>query len=205
MCFSGTAIRHEFVTGLYLQTVRGSQGVDSDVQVGLGVLFNISGEYDKAVDCFSAALQARPTVRASPTLILYDFFSFSLSSSFFLFLFSWCRQDYILWNRLGATLANGGRSEEAIDAYYKALNLKPSFVRARYNLGVSCINIGCYKEAAEHFLGALSLHGETTHRKNVSSSLWDTLRRTFLMMERRDLFEKAQANTLELFRGEFEF
>ena len=95
---SGATVRHEFVTGLYLQTVRSSQGVDSDVQVGLGVLFNISGEYDKAVDSFSAALQARPTVKKH-TLDLINLFIFPES------IFS--SQDYVLWNRLGATLANG--------------------------------------------------------------------------------------------------
>lgn len=90
-----------------------------------------------------------------------------------------------MWNRLGATLANSGRSEEAIDAYHKALELHPSFVRARYNLGVSCINIGCYKEAAEHILTGLSMHkrqGGSEEGVNVSNNLWEMLRKTFVMM-----------------------
>lgn len=89
-----------------------------------------------------------------------------------------------MWNRLGATLANSGRPEDAIEAYHKALEYKPTFVRARFNLGVSCLNIGCYKEAAEHLLGALSMHQieKSGSMKNVSTSLRDTLHRTFQMM-----------------------
>ena len=119
----------------------------------------------------------------------------------------------MLWNRLGATLANSGRSEEAIGAYHQALSIKPSFVRGRYNLGVSCINIGCYREAAEHLLGALSMHqveaaseNGAQEIRNVSSNLWETLRRTFIMMERRDLADKAQIGTdVNIFRNEFDF
>ncbi|CAG8795626.1 463_t:CDS:2, partial [Racocetra fulgida] len=77
--------------------------------------------------------------------------------------------DYLLWNRLGATLANSGKSEDAIDAYHKALEIKPTFVRARYNLGVSCLNIGCYREAAEHLLGALSMHQTGLSSENVKN------------------------------------
>lgn len=117
----------------------------------------------------------------------------------------------MLWNRLGATLANSGRSEEAITAYYNALDIKPSFVRGRYNLGVSCMNIGCYKEAAEHFLTALLMHQTPSTstgggKQNESSNLWETLRRTFLLMERPDLSELAVAGTdLQRFREEFDF
>ncbi|KAI9364495.1 hypothetical protein DFJ73DRAFT_809693 [Zopfochytrium polystomum] len=158
------------------------EGLDADLQVGLGVLFYMKNEYDKAIDCFHTALTLRPT-------------------------------DYLLWNRLGATLANSGKSEEAIDAYYKALELKPTFVRCRYNLGVSCINIGCYKEAAEHLLGALSMHvvapngsGSGTAPANVSENLWETLRRTFLHMDRKDLADLTyQDRDLDRFRKDFEF
>ena len=99
-------------------------------------------------------------------------------------------------------MANSGKSEEAIDAYHKALEINPTFVRGSeyltlnsyqyatyflmissgYNLGVSCINIGCYKEAAEHFLSALSMHKQG-HQVNTSNNLWDTLRRTFAMVQ----------------------
>ncbi|KAI5959367.1 PEX5 [Candida theae] len=121
--------------------------------------------------------------------------------------------DPILWNRLGASLANSNRSEEAVDAYFKALQLKPTFVRARYNLGVSCINIGCYKEAAEHLLSGLSMHqvegvdsGSSSLNHNQSTALTETLKRAFISMERRDLVELVKPNMdLNQFRGEFNF
>jgi peroxin-5 len=54
-------------------------------------------------------------------------------------------KDAKLWNRLGATLANGSKSEEAVDAYHHALNLEPGFIRARYNVGIICINLRAYR------------------------------------------------------------
>ncbi|KAJ3273790.1 Peroxisomal membrane signal receptor PTS1 [Terramyces sp. JEL0728] len=102
--------------------------------------------------------------------------------------------DYILWNRLG---------ESAIDAYYKALQLKPTFVRGRYNLGVACLNIGCYKEATEHFLAAIALQG--TSDSNYSATIWDTLRRSLRLLDRHDLADRVDERDLSIFRKDFEF
>lgn len=121
--------------------------VDPQLQCGLGVLFNLSGEYDKAVDCFSAALSVTPQVGRwrsyswiHPTSVL-KCAAFKTQNSLFLL----PHQDYLLWNKLGATLANGSRSEEAVAAYRRALELQPGFVRSRYNLGISCVNLGAHR------------------------------------------------------------
>lgn len=211
---------HERVTKLFISAAQQSPDpatMDADVQVGLGVLFYGAEEYEKAVDCFSAALESSESASLSHPQSI--------------------NQRPLLWNRLGATLANSGRSEEAISAYEKALELNPNFVRARYNLGVSCINIGCHAEAAQHLLGALNMHKHVEHegrekareiveggggggglgtdgdetlermiRANQSTNLYDTLRRVFTAMERRDLVDRVGIDMDPAsFRGEFDF
>ena len=203
---------HEKVTDVFILAAQKSpdgEHMDPDVQVGLGVLFYGAEEYDKAVDCFSSALASTESGTSNQR-----------------------DQVHLLWNRLGATLANSGRSEEAIAAYEKALTLRTNFVRARYNLGVSCINIGCYDEAASHLLGALAMHKvvenegrekardilgggegnvseaelERMISQNQSTNLYDTLRRVFSQMGRRDLAGRVVVGMdIEGFRGDFDF
>ncbi|KAI0949284.1 hypothetical protein AcW1_008944 [Taiwanofungus camphoratus] len=47
-------------------------------------------------------------------------------------------KDYLLWNRLGSSLSNGNKPEEALGAYREALQLRPTYTRAIYNVGVAC-------------------------------------------------------------------
>ncbi|KAI8825004.1 uncharacterized protein EV422DRAFT_241169 [Fimicolochytrium jonesii] len=188
---------HETIANMYIEAARqgGAQELDADVQVGLGVLFNISEEYQKAVDCFEAALSKRP-------------------------------QDYLLWNKLGATLANSNDSERAMDAYFHALDINPSYVRARYNLAISCIQLQQYREAAEHLLGALAVQssnietvvaqskgkgradeGDLTAMHSVQSgTVWSTLKMVADgHLRRHDLAEACEKRDLDAFRGEFVF
>uniref|UniRef100_A0A8C1IVA0 Peroxisomal targeting signal 1 receptor n=1 Tax=Cyprinus carpio TaxID=7962 RepID=A0A8C1IVA0_CYPCA len=140
--------------------------VDPELQCGLGVLFNLSGEYDKAVDCFSAALSVTP-------------------------------QDYLLWNKLGATLANGNRSEEAVAAYRRALELQPGFVRSRYNLGISCVNLGAHRLVKEGLTRGGAGRGPGVAATVMSDNIWSTLRMALSMMGESSLYSAADRRDLD--------
>ncbi|KII92743.1 hypothetical protein PLICRDRAFT_172796 [Plicaturopsis crispa FD-325 SS-3] len=121
--------------------------------------------------------------------------------------------DWLLYNRVGATMANSGRAEEALQYYYRALELNPSYIRARFNLGISCINLRRYEEAAQHILDALVLQdsdgvhdaaGANDGRGVTSTALWDSLKTTCMHMQRIDLATFCDRHDLEGFRSTFQ-
>ncbi|TFJ82311.1 hypothetical protein NSK_006430 [Nannochloropsis salina CCMP1776] len=197
----------------------GPEGQDADVEVVLGVLYNVSHDYDSAAAAFRQALVSRPRqgegnregarkgrreggrgdagggcgvlayLHLSALLLVFHslppFLPPSLPAS-----------DYSLWNKLGATLANSQRSDEALPAYHRALDLKPKYARGWLNLGISHANLGRYEEAARCYLRALRLNPEAGH-------MWGYLRVTFTSMERFDLVQLAGQQDPSLFEAEF--
>ena len=67
--------------------------------------------------------------------------------------------DCSLWNKVGATLANGADSADAVAAYRRALDIKPNYVRAWSNMGISYANPGRYADSLPSTSGrALSMN-----------------------------------------------
>ena len=67
---------------------------------------------------------------------------------------------------LGAALDNQGRTEEAIEHYLQALQLKPDYDKAHYNLGNALDNLGRTEEAIEHYLQALRINPDYDEAHN---------------------------------------
>lgn len=81
-------------------------------------------------------------------------------------------------------------------AYEKALQMKPKYVRAWLNMGISYANLGNYPKAVKGYLEALKLNPQAGH-------IWSYLRIAFSCMERFDLLKLADNEDVNLFTAEF--
>uniref|UniRef100_A0A0A9Z525 Peroxisome biogenesis protein 5 n=1 Tax=Lygus hesperus TaxID=30085 RepID=A0A0A9Z525_LYGHE len=106
--------------------------------------------------------------------------------------------DSELWNKLGATLSNAGKPAEGVEALQRALQLRPRYVRARANLGISYYNQGQHWKAATSFLSCLTQNSSPSH-------LWIFLRMSFNYLGRDDLADLVKFHDPELFRPHISF
>jgi len=144
-------IEQKFLNAAQRRQASNNGSLDSEFFNAMSVLYNLSEDYGKAVECIRKALVISP-------------------------------EDPVLWNRLGATLANSDRSDEAIVTYQRALDLFPTYCRARYNLGVACMNIRSYREAAINFLWSLKIQEGNASKKNISG-IWTKVRSSVIRMD----------------------
>jgi len=108
---------------------------DPDIFTVLGVLYNLTRQFDLAEESFKKALQFDPT-------------NHSL----------WNKLGATQANSPKPT-----GSKEAVKAYRKALEMKPNYVRAWVNMGISYANQGQYDVSAKYYLRALSLNNKAEH------------------------------------------
>lgn len=155
--------------------------------------------------------QMDPDVQIALGVLFYSSSSYDQARDCFQAALESRPDDFQLWNRLGATLANGGKPELATEAYHKALELRPTFTRAIYNLSVSCLNLGAHHQAAEHLLSALTLQraqplpdapesnavrtAPPLSASKESESLWSTLRSIFVVLNRLDLANQCHVGS----------
>merc|ERR1712187_844378 len=95
-----------------------------------------------------------------------------------------------VWNKLGATLANSGKSDQAVVAYHQGLSLKPNYARSWSNLAIAHANLGHHADAARFYLSSLVLNPGAIH-------IWSFLHSAVLNMEDKpDCFDDIDRRDL---------
>lgn len=118
-----------------------------------------------------------------------------------------------VWNKLGATLANGGNSGEALRAYRKAVDLQPALVRAWVNVGTAYSNRSEYAKAVRYYLKAIAISKESSSASNemvlgqgdYMSHVWGYLRSSLISLSRPDLLQLVESRDSDSLRAHFNY
>ncbi len=95
--------------------------------------------------------------------------------------------DSTLWNKLGATLANLGKPDEAIKSYVVATKLNKTYIRVRVNYGIALGDQKKPIEAAFQFIEALRIGRAAEKSWFCNMQAWAHLQRAIYAMDRPDL------------------
>lgn len=116
--------------------------------------------------------------------------------------------DPTVWNKLGATLANGGDQDEALRAYRKAVDVNPALIRAWVNVGTAYSNRGEYSKATRYYLKAICMAEEQQasagiEKERVMPHVWEFLRTSLTSLGRFDLKSLLEARDFQGLRAHF--
>ncbi|XP_067621565.1 peroxisomal targeting signal 1 receptor-like [Eurosta solidaginis] len=171
------------VQNLYLDAVRGNpQEVDAEVQEALGVPYNLSSEYDKAVDCFRSALHVQPQnakiwnrlgaslANGSRSVEAVEAYQRALQLEP-----GFIRVRY----NVGVCCMNLKAYKQAVEHLLTALNMQANTaaVRDLPTTGATAMGVG---------------------QAQMSESIWSTLNMVLSLMGRRDLHDAANEHNLKV-------
>ena len=117
-----------------MQHNRNDQNMTASVLEALGVVYNVSRDYDAAIDVLQQSCALRP----------HDYQL-------------WNKLGATLAN------SGTERSEEALSAYHQALQIKPKYARAWLNMAIAHSNLQQYDDAARCYLQTLSINPNAEH------------------------------------------
>ncbi|KAE8713747.1 Peroxisome bioproteinsis protein 5 [Hibiscus syriacus] len=147
---------------------------DADVHIVLGVLYNLSREYDKAIAAFKTALKLKPN-------------DYSL----------WNKLGATQANSVqSADAILAYQQPFGLSLDLQALDLKPNYVRAWANMGISYANQGMYEESIRYYVRALAMNPK-------ADNAWQYLRISLSSASRNDMVEACDSRNLEVLQKEF--
>ncbi|CAM8995553.1 unnamed protein product [Rhodiola kirilowii] len=151
---------------------------DADVHIVLGVLYNLSREFDNAIEAFGTALKLRPR-------------DYSL----------WNKLGATQANSVhsaDAILAYQQDSYKHILLFVgeQALDLKPNYVRAWVNMGIGYANQGSYEESIRYYVRALAMNPK-------ADNAWQYLRISLSNSPRTDMLQACNDRNIDLLQKEF--
>lgn len=187
--------QHDRIVSTLLAMARhgsGTSQVDADVQVALGVLFNATDDFAKAVDCFGAAISSRPD-----DWLLYNRLGAVLSNSgrseealhYYRYALE-LKPDFARCHfNLAISCLNLKMHEEAASHCFTALTLQQVDQRQQQRY------LGSGNGSGGSTGGGAGAGGQGEN----SHSLWETLRISLDLGGRHELADRTRSRNLDLF------